>query len=80
MSVWLAALIAGGALVATYLFCVRPMLGGRGHCVMPGDAGRDAELDRQVAELREEVRVLRAQDSLDRGRVPGTRPTPPTDA
>jgi ribosomal protein L29 len=39
----------------------------------------DAELDRQVAELREELRMLRAQDALDSGRVPSSKPTPPTE-
>jgi hypothetical protein len=37
------------------------MLRGRGGC-----AGDRVAQDREIAELREELRVLRAQDSLDR--------------
>ncbi|HYS40342.1 MAG TPA: hypothetical protein VEO01_32400 [Pseudonocardiaceae bacterium] len=40
-----------------------------------GVARNDAELDRQVAEMRDELRTLRAQDALHGGRMP----TPPTD-
>lgn len=78
MSIWIAALVAVAAIAATYFFCVRP--GMRGRCAMNGAASHDLATDRQVAELREELRVLRAQDSLDSGRVPSSRPTPPTDA
>lgn len=78
MSTGIAALIALAAITVTYFSCVRPMLRGRGHCAADGST-RDAELDRQVAELREELRVLRAQDSLDSGRVPRSRPAPPTE-
>jgi hypothetical protein len=75
----IAALVAVAAVAATYFFCIRPMR--RGHCGATGAvSGRDAEVDRQIAELREELRVLRAQDSLDSGRV-ASRPTqPPRDA
>lgn len=76
MATWLAALIAVAAITATYLFCVRPMQRGRGHCVMTGNPAQGAELDRQVAELREELRALRAQDALDSGRV-ASRHLPP---
>lgn len=62
MSVWIAGFFAVAAVVATYFSCVRPHLRDRGGA--PNDAG----LDRQVAELREELRVLRAQDALDSGR------------
>lgn len=78
MSIWIAAFVAVAAIAATYFFCVRPGL--RGRCAMSGDTGHDADTERQVAELREELRVLRAQDSLDSGRVPSSRPAPPTDA
>lgn len=77
MAIWLAALIAVAAVAATYLFCVRPMLRGRGHCATTGSPVQDTELDRQVAELREELRALRAQDALDSGRVPSRKPAPP---
>lgn len=77
MSTWLAGLVALAAITATYFFCLRPHLRGRG-CAMTGESsGKDAELDRQVAELREEVRAMRAQDSLDSGRVPTNKPTLP---
>jgi hypothetical protein len=80
MSVWIAGLIALAAITATYFSCVRPHLRNRGGCGVAGGAARnDAELDRQVAEMREEFRLLRAQDALDRGRVPSSKPTPPTD-
>lgn len=79
MSVWIAGLIALGAITATYFSCVRPHLRNRGGCGIAGGAQGDAELDRQVAELREELRVLRAQDALDSGRVPSSKPAPPTE-
>lgn len=79
MSAGIAALIALAAITVTYFCCVRPMLTGRSHGAATSSAP-DAELDRQIADLREELRVLRAQDALDRGRVPRSRPTPPTDA
>jgi hypothetical protein len=46
---------------------------------MSSSATHDANLDRQVAALREELRVLRAQDSLDSGQAPRTKPVPPAD-
>ncbi len=74
----IAALIALAAITATYIFCIRPMVRGRGACAaMSGRSGQDAEVDRQLAELREELRVLRSQDTLDTGRVPMTTPQPP---
>jgi hypothetical protein len=77
MATWLAALIAVAAITATYFFCVRPMLRGRGHRATTGNSAQDTEVDRQVAELREELRAIRAQDALDSGRVPSSKPTPP---
>lgn len=76
MSTWIAAFVALAAIAATYFFCVRP--GMRGRCAMSGTAGHDLPTDQQVAELREELRVLRAQDSLDSatpccGAPPGRR-------
>ena len=57
------ALIAVASLAATYFFCLRPMRQGR--CGMGESAGdRDGDLKRQIAELQEEIRVLRAQDAL----------------
>lgn len=77
MSIWIAAFVAVAAIAATYFFCVRPGL--RGSCGPGRSSGPGSDADRQLAELREELRVLRAQDALDSGRVPGIRPAPPAD-
>ena len=79
MSVWIAGFFAVAAITATYFSCVRPHLRNRGGCGMAGGARNDAEVDRQVAELREELRVLRAQDALDNGQVPSIKLRPPTE-
>lgn len=76
MSAWIAALIAVAAVTVTYFSCVRPMLRGRGHCRMARGSGPQADIDRQIAELRADLRVLRAQDSLQGGQVPGSTPHP----
>lgn len=76
MSTWFAGLIVVAALTATYFLCVRPMLRNGRHHGVSGGAGQDVEFGRQVAALREELRVLRAQDSLDRPREPNRPPTP----
>ncbi|MGI8720910.1 MAG: hypothetical protein ACR2JG_01645 [Geodermatophilaceae bacterium] len=75
MSTWIAAFVAVAAVAATYFLCVRPAM--RGRCPSSGSAGA---ADRQIAELREEVRVLAAQDLLDTGRGFGSRPAPPAQA
>lgn len=65
MSTWLAVLVAGAAFTLTYVFCVRPMMHGRGK-------GEDVALaaeDSEIADLREELRALRARDS-SRGQPP----------
>lgn len=75
MSTGVAALIAVAAVVVTYFSCVRPMLRGRGHCgITSGQADQNAELDRQIADLREEMRALRVEDGVDGGRN-ATRPS-----
>jgi len=78
MSTWVAGLIALAAIAVTYFSCVRPHLRGRG-CAMTRGSTHNGELDRQVAALREELRVLRAQDSLDSGQAPRAKPAPPAD-
>jgi hypothetical protein len=67
MSTWVAALVAATAITLTYFFCVRPMMRGRGGCAMPGCAPvrQQGDGDSEVAQLREEIRALRAQDRLD---------------
>ncbi|MGH3860097.1 hypothetical protein [Actinokineospora sp.] len=80
MPIWVAALLAVTAITVTYFSCVRPMMRGRGHSAVDAGSAQDAGMDRQIAELREELRVLRAQDSLDHGRIPGRRPMPPTES
>jgi len=70
----MAALVAVAAIGLTYLVCVRPMLGGRGHCGMPAGVRHDESTagvtKREIAEMREELRILRAQDQLRRQEVP----------
>ena len=78
MSTLVAALVAIGAITAVYFFCVRPMR--RGGCAMIDGSRQDAGLDRQIADLREELRGLRAHDCLESRQVPIQRPGPPTDA
>lgn len=63
MATWAVALVAVAAVALTYLMCVRPMLRGRKHCGMT--SASSAALDRQIAELREDLRVLRAGNVLD---------------
>ncbi|WP_102143052.1 hypothetical protein [Mycobacterium hubeiense] len=70
MNTWLAAAVAAAAISLTYFFCVRPTLRGRGGCAMTERAGERSDRDREIAELREELRVLRAQDALDRHSPP----------
>lgn len=80
MPTWLAFLIAAAAITATYFFCIRPMR--RGQCGMAtGDDQRDVERTREIAELREELRILRVEDSLGSGPAPeqSAAPAPPDD-
>ncbi len=63
MPTWMAALIAIAAITATYYFCIRPMR--RGECgTAAGQNQPDEARDREIAELREELRILRAEDAL----------------
>jgi hypothetical protein len=78
MSTGLAALLAIATIAAVYFFCVRPHR--RGNCATASTPAQNADVDRQIAELHEELRVLRAQDALEDGRVPSSTPAPPADA
>ncbi len=79
MTTLTAGIIAAATIAAVYFFCIRPMRRGNRTSSNDDNAG-DAQLDRQVAALREELRVLRAQDTLDRGGVSIIKPTPPRQA
>jgi hypothetical protein len=74
MSTLAAALLAAAAIGLTYLFCVRPMMRGRGHCVVPpsamGHEEQRAVTKREIAELREDLRILRAHDQIRRQAPP----------
>ncbi|MGH3868442.1 MAG: hypothetical protein ACRDQ4_20445 [Pseudonocardiaceae bacterium] len=71
MSAWITALIAVAAVTVTYFCCVRPMVRGRGHRGMARGSGPQSGVDWRIAELRGELRVLRAQGSRAGGQVPG---------
>jgi hypothetical protein len=77
MPTWLTAVVAVAAIGAVYFFCMRPMR--RGNCAMTGGSAQDPELARQIADLREELRVLRAEDALESGQVRTDRPGPGKD-
>ena len=75
MTTWLPPVITAAAITATYILCIRPHQRGRGRTAR---SSSEVGLDRQLAALREELRVLRAQDALDAGQVPTRAPNPPT--
>ena len=79
MPTWLAGLVAVAAITVTYFFCLRPHLRGRGGTAT-GGAAHDGQVDRQIAELREELRAMRARDYVDSGRVPSRTPTVPPES
>ncbi|MDQ3028779.1 MAG: hypothetical protein M3R09_01830 [Actinomycetota bacterium] len=64
------ALVAAASLAVTWFFCLRPMR--RGRCAMTGNSV-DQELRRQIAELQEEICMLRAQDVLAERQPPPVR-------
>lgn len=74
MPTWFAAVVALAAITTTYLFCVRPMLRGRCATTATDTALDERERGRQLGELREQVRILRAQDALDAGQSPSGTP------
>jgi hypothetical protein len=62
MSTGLAVLVAAAAFTLTYVFCVRPMMHGRGKVEEVAVAAENPD----IADLREELRALRAHDSSRR--------------
>ena len=62
MSSWVAAVVAAAAFTLTYVFCVRPMMHRRGK----GEEVALAAEDPEIADLREELRALRAHDASRR--------------
>jgi hypothetical protein len=62
MSTGLAVLVAAAAFTLTYVFCVRPMMHGRAKREVVALAAEDPE----IADLREELRALRAHDASRR--------------
>lgn len=75
MPTWMAVLIAIAAITATYFFCIRPMR--RGECGMAAGENQDEERSREIAELREELRILRAEDALESDRASDSGKQPP---
>jgi hypothetical protein len=71
-STWLAAVVALVAIAMTYFICVRPHLPGRQSGVE--SHSENQVVDRQLADLRDELRALLAYDALEGSRVPGTDP------
>lgn len=67
-SSWLALLVATVAIAMTYLVCVTPHLLGRRTGVESQSKNQLA--DRQLADLRDDLRALRDDDALDGGRTP----------
>jgi hypothetical protein len=69
MSTWVGALVAAAAIGLTYVFCVRPMMRVHSGCTMhqsaPGPLGDRSVREREIAQVRDELRVLRAQGVLD---------------
>src|SRR6516164_3880303 len=57
MSTWLSAAAALAAIALTYLICVRPHLPGRALAVQ--SHSKNQAVDRQLADLRDELRALR---------------------
>jgi hypothetical protein len=75
-STWLAAVVALAAITLTYFTCVRPHLPGRrGGRV--GPHSEDRAVDRQLADLRDELRALQADRGFGGGRVSGIDLPPP---
>lgn len=61
-STWLAAVVALVAIGLTYFICVRPHLSGRARATE--SQSENQAVARQLADLRDELRALRAQHGL----------------
>jgi len=72
---WLAAAVALIAIALTYFICVRPHLQGRRGGGVESRSEHHA-VDRQLADLRDELRALQADGGFAGGRVAGTDPPP----
>lgn len=63
-------LVVVAAVASTYLFCIRPMLRGRGRCCsFGGQATPDPQFDDQVAALLAELRAHRDEEVPDTARA-----------
>lgn len=66
-----AAALALAAVIATYFFCVRPAADVRRRAGgVPGSAAARSDLDRELAQLGEEVRVRRTRDPVTISHAP----------
>ena len=74
-SLQLAALVAVVAYALPYFICVRPHLPGRRSGVE--SQSENQAVDRQLANLRDDLRALRDHDGLDAGRMPDSNPPLP---
>jgi hypothetical protein len=66
-STWAAAAVALAAITLTYFICVRPHLPGRARA--SESHSEDRATDRQLADLRDELRALQADRGFAGGRV-----------
>ncbi|CAM4339950.1 hypothetical protein NONI108955_21695 [Nocardia ninae] len=60
MSIWFAAALVVAAVTLTYFCCIRPMR--RGSCRV---GAKPAGVERELAELRADLRSLREQDGTE---------------
>ena len=74
MSSWLASVVAVVAIAMTDLICVRRHLPGRRSGIE--SRSENQAVERQLANLRDDLRALRDHDALDGGRMPDSNPPP----
>lgn len=69
MSTWFAALVAMAVVSTTYFLCLRPAMQ-RQRCGRErGGSAADSETERELAQLREAVRMMRACSRRPRSRL-----------